>query len=293
MSEPPSILANRAEVTRWLNDGDGLLLGLDFDGTLAPIVSDPDDAHINGRVKPLVSDLSNHPSVTVAIISGRALDDLRPRVSLDGPLYAGNHGLELSDGTTRRTHPVAEARRDAIDRITKELRARLADVPGAMVEHKGLTATIHFRQATEPSRVASTVETVVAERDADVEVTSGRAIREIRPAIEWGKDAAILLFRSLAPDGHRPMYVGDDITDEDAFQVIEDDGVAIRVGTETGPDTAATHQLPNQEHVPDLLDWLADYAHDRWPTDGAAKDTAQPLDSWDENWHPDPLEDHV
>lgn len=290
MSEPPSILANRAEVTRWLNDGDGLLLGLDFDGTLAPIVSDPDDAHLDGRAKPLVDTLSNHPSVTVAIISGRALDDLRPRVSLEGPLYAGNHGLELSDDATRRTHPVAEARRDAIERITHELRVRLADVSGAMVEHKELTATVHFRQAPNPGTVASTVETVVAQCDAGVEVTSGRAIREIRPDIDWGKDAAIRLFRSLAPDGQRPMYVGDDITDEDAFEAIKDDGVAVRVGTETGPDTAATHQVPNQEHVPELLDWLAEYAHDRWNGNGVAHDAQQPLDHWDENWHPEILE---
>lgn len=300
MNNPPSILANRAQVARWLDDGDGLLLGLDFDGTLAPIVSDPDDARINGRAKSLVGTLSDHPQVTVAIISGRSLDDLLDRVSIDGPLYAGNHGLELTDGHTRRTHPIAQARIEAIAEITEELRTRLAGDPGVMVEHKGLTATVHFRQAVRPGRVASTVETVVAQSDADVEVTNGRAIREIRPALEWGKDSAMQLFQSLVPDGHRPMYIGDDITDEEAFDAIEDEGVAVRVGAETGPGTAATHQVPNQEQVPDVLDWLAEYAYDRWDTpdpddtttqtdDGTTEmddSTTQILEGWEGMWHP-------
>lgn len=286
MSGPRSILANRDEVAAWLDGGDGILLGLDFDGTLAPIMSDPDDARLDGRAKPIVDGLANHPNVTVAIISGRSLDDLQPRVSIDGPLYAGNHGLELSDGTTRRTHPAAEARRGAIERITQELRTRSADDPGVLVEYKGLTATVHFRQSSDPDAVASTVENVVAARDADVEVTSGRAIREIRPALQWGKDAAMLLFQSLAPPDFRAMYVGDDVTDEAAFDAIDDPGVAVRVGTETGPDTDASHQVQTQEAVPELLAWLADYADDRWNGTGAVTDTAQPLDSWDEHWYP-------
>lgn len=293
MNEPPAFLSHRADVTRWLDHGDGLLLGLDFDGTLAPIVSDPDDARINGRAKRLVGGLSTHPAVTVAIISGRALDDLRPRVSLDGPLYAGNHGLELADGHTRRTHPVAEARRDDVEHVTRELRERLSDVQGASVEHKDLTATVHFREASDAHSVASTVETVVSRSDADVVVTEGRAVREIRPELEWGKDAAMLVFRSLAPGGHRPMYVGDDMTDEEAFEVIEDDGIGVRVGTETGPGTAATHQVPNQEQVPDLLDWLAEYAHERWDGSGTDRTPSKLLDRWDETWHPATLENRL
>ena len=291
MTTPPAILSRRADVTQWLDHGDGLLLGLDFDGTLAPIVSDPEDAQIDGRAKRLVGELSNHPAVTVAIISGRALDDLRPRVDLDGPLYAGNHGLELADGHTRRTHPVADARRPAIERIARELRERLSDVQGAFVEDKALTATIHFREASDPHRVTSTVESVVSESDADVEVTAGRAVREIRPELEWGKDAAMLLFRSLTPEGYRPMYLGDDLTDEEAFEVIEDDGIGVRVGTETGPGTAATYQVSNQQQVPELLDWLAEYAEHRWPQDDADPGRERVLAQWEETWHPSTFEE--
>lgn len=264
MSGPPAALSRRDDIASWLDDGDGLLLGLDFDGTLAPIVRDPDDAAITGRAKSIVGELTHHPEVTVAIISGRALDDLVNRVELDGPIYAGNHGLELADSDTELTHPAAEAHRSDIAELARELRDRLPDAPGAMVEHKGLTATVHFREAADPDEVASTVETVASTTETDVEVTRGRAVREVRPALDWGKDAAMRLLRSLAPDGHRPMYLGDDLTDEDAFEAIEDDGIGVRIGTETGPDTAATHQLSNQEQVPAFLDWVADYARDRW-----------------------------
>ena len=287
---PPSILTRRAELTRWLDHGDGLLLGLDFDGTLAPIVSDPDDALIDGRAKRLVGDLSTHPAVTVAIISGRSLDDLRPRVGIDGPLYAGNHGLELADVHSRRTHPVADARQPTIERLTRELRERLSEVPGAFVEYKDLTATIHFREASNVGRVTSTVESVVSASDADVEVTEGRAVREIRPELEWGKDAAMQLFRSLAPEGHRSMYIGDDLTDEEAFEVVEDDGIGVRVGAETGPGTAANYQVPNQQQVPELLDWLVEYAEHRWPRDDAEAERERALAQWDETWHPSTLE---
>lgn len=145
----------------------GLIVCLDFDGTLAPIVDDPDDAAIRPVNRRFLRALADAPAVTVAVVSGRSLDDLRARVAVEGALYAGNHGLEWA-GPDGRT--VAEAARDTrrVLRATVErLDARLSDVPGCTIEDKGLTATVHYRRvpASAVPRVRETTAAVVESAD--------------------------------------------------------------------------------------------------------------------------------
>ncbi|MBV0925848.1 trehalose-phosphatase [Halomicroarcula limicola] len=267
MTTPPSALSNREQIARALDGSDGLLLGVDFDGTLAPIVPDPDDAAITDSARESLVDLAKHPRVTVAAVSGRELSDLVDRVDIDGLVYAGNHGLEIRAGETTFVHPAAARQRAQIRHLSERLRDRLTDFPECTVENKSLTATVHVRGSDHAARVASATETFVAEAENDVRVVPGKCVRELRPAVEWDKGAAMELLAEAASDGYRPLYIGDDTTDEDGFRAVQPDGVAAKVGTVAETGTAADFELREQAAVPRLLDWLSEYADERWTSE--------------------------
>jgi trehalose 6-phosphate phosphatase len=271
----PEVRSRYEELRDWLAGADGLVLGLDFDGTLAPIVEDHTEAAMTAESRAAVDRLAEHPGVGLAVVSGRALDDLTGRVGLDGVVYAGNHGLELGYDGERTVHPDVEGVGPAIDRLRAELDERLGDVPGYAVENKRVTATVHFRTVPEEhvSRVVETVEAVVDGAD-DLRVSEGREIREVRPAVEWDKGRVMELLAATAPDGWRVMYVGDDTTDEDAFRAIQPDGVGVHVASSEheAVETDADYRLDGQTDVSRFLGWLDENTPrpdsprgDRWP----------------------------
>ncbi|MFB6140397.1 MAG: trehalose-phosphatase [Halosimplex sp.] len=257
----PLWLAREAVAER-VAEAPGVVCCLDFDGTLAPIVDDPDAAAMPDPVRERVTDLADCAAVDLAVVSGRELADLRERVGVDGVAYAGNHGLELRYDGREVVNPRAERRRDAVDRVCESLEGRLAHVPGVEVENKSLTATVHVRRVPD-GRVAEvdrtvrdTVEEVMATGPA-LEIRDGKAIREIRPAVDWDKGRAVERLVDEAPDDWLPLYVGDDTTDEDAFGALRDaDG---RLGVLVGErETAADYRLEDVRDVPDLLDLIAE-----------------------------------
>ena len=244
----------------------GVVCCLDFDGVLAPIVDDPDAAVMAPRLRERLVALRDCESVRVAVVSGRALADLRDRVTVEGIAYAGNHGLErLVEGETV-VDAAAERSSDAVSRVCDRLRVRLAHVPGLLVEEKGLTATVHVRGVPDEriAEVERVVGGTVAEATAGggpaLEIRDGKAIREIRPAVEWDKGRAVEAVTAVTPDGWLPLYVGDDVTDEDAFRALNDesgslDGVGVLVGER---ETAADYRIERQRDVRALLDLVVD-----------------------------------
>jgi len=239
----------------------GVVCALDFDGTLAPIVDDPDAAELPSPVRERVADLADCPTVAVAVVSGRELADLRPRVGIDGIDYAGNHGLELDSGDREAVNARARRCGDAIDRVCDRLADRLAHVPGVDIENKGLSATVHVRQvpadrvAEVERTVRATVEALVETTDTPLELRDGKAIREIRPAVDWDKGRAVELLADEAPDDWLPLYVGDDRTDEDAFRALDESGPLDGVGVLVGDrETAADYRLDDPRGVRELLD---------------------------------------
>jgi trehalose 6-phosphate phosphatase len=252
-----------ADLEATLRAADGALVLLDFDGTLAPIVEDPDAATPLSGVPDAVRTLRDGEGVVVGLVSGRALADLRERIGVEDMYAAGNHGLELHDPAADDSPIVHESAREASETIrdlAADVERRLADVEGARVEDKRVTATVHYRAVADASvpDVKRAVREAVAEREADVRVTSGKAIREIRPDVDWDKGAAVEWVRDrTTPDDERwpVVYAGDDVTDEDAFAVIEE-GVGIRVGEEA--ETAADHRIDGPEAARELVQWLAE-----------------------------------
>ncbi|QLG64201.1 trehalose-phosphatase [Halorarum salinum] len=249
----------------------GLLVCLDFDGTLAPIVEDPAAAELSSGARDALVRLVDRPSVEVAVVSGRSLADLRERVDVPGVHLAGNHGLELDvvggeeceaggeeAGAADRTgavDPEVEGIRPAVAAAVTELRSELADVPGSLVEDKGLTASVHYRRTPEEhvGTVEEAVTAAVAAADG-LRLTRGKRVFELRPDVEGGKDRAVRLLRDRHP-AYRTLFVGDDVTDEDAFDELRPTGVAVLVGDRA--DTAASVRVHDPEAVVRLLRWLA------------------------------------
>ena len=246
-----------------LRSTSGLLLGLDFDGTLAPIVTDPDAATTSPAVRDPLERLTAASDVRVVVCSGRALSDLRERVPVDDVGLVGNHGIELALDGKRRVAPAAAEARDAVANVHDRLTETVAGVPGARLEDKGATLTVHVR-ATPADRVPA-VENAVAravDEVAGVGLVTGKAVFEVRPAVALDKGTAMTRLEDDVPAGWTTVYVGDDTTDEDAFRAVQPDGVGVYVaGRDEEPsgdfETAATYALPGQGAVAPFLAWLA------------------------------------
>jgi len=194
----------------------------------------------------------------VAIISGRALPDLRERVRMDEIIYAGNHGLEITGPGLHFIEPTAASRVEALEELARHLQVRLRHISGVEVENKVLTASIHFRRAS-ASRLEEVHRTVQGALSPVVDlfqVTQGLQVFEIRPRVNWHKGRAVRWIREAV--GRRdalPVYIGDDLTDEDAFAALPE-GITVRVGRTTG--TGARYSLESQDLVQEFLLWLAE-----------------------------------
>jgi trehalose 6-phosphate phosphatase len=235
----------------------------DFDGTLSEIVEDPDSARLVDGAADALTSLS--AACPVAILSGRDLADVRERIGLPGLWYAGSHGFELTgpDGTHHQ-NPEAAASIPVLAGAATDLADQLGHIPGVVVEHKRFGVAVHYRNAARDrvSEVAATVRTV-GQRTA-LRVTTGREVIELRPNIDWDKGKTLHWVLDYIRDNEGadpllPIYLGDDITDEDAFDAVDDDGVAILVRHSDDGDraTAARYALDDPAEVREFTELLA------------------------------------
>ncbi len=235
----------------------------DFDGTLSEIVKNPDSARLaDGAADALTSLSARCP---VAILSGRDLADVRQRIGLPGLWYAGSHGFELT-GPDGAHHQNAEAAASipVLAEAAAELTDTLSHIAGVVVEHKRFGVAVHYRNAARDrvGEVAAAVRSA-GQRTA-LRVTTGREVIELRPDVDWDKGKTLRWVLDHIRDGEGsggllPIYLGDDITDEDAFDAIHDDGIAILVRHDDDGDraTAAGYALDDPDRVREFTERLA------------------------------------
>ena len=235
----------------------------DFDGTLSEIVEDPDSARLVDGAADALTSLS--AACPVAILSGRDLADVRERIGLPGLWYAGSHGFELTgpDGTHHQ-NPEAAASIPVLAGAAADLADQLGHIPGVVVEHKRFGVAVHYRNAARDrvGEVAAAVRTA-GQRTA-LRVTTGREVIELRPNIDWDKGKTLHWVLDYIRDNEGagpllPIYLGDDITDEDAFDAVDDDGIAILVRHSDDGDraTAARYALDDPGRVREFTERLA------------------------------------
>ncbi len=217
------------------------LLVFDFDGTLAPIVARPSDAEMRAETRALLRVTSLlYPC---AVVSGRPRADVARRVE-GAPLVAivGNHGAEPGFG------PVDRALRRDVVGWAEALARDLAGLSGVEVEEKGLSVAVHYRRAADRATARSRI-LAVAARLPDARVFGGRAVVNLVPLRAPDKGAAVAeILRRIG--ARRALYVGDDVTDEDAF-VARGVTVAVRVGRTHA--SRARWYVPGQPEVDALL----------------------------------------
>lgn len=238
------------------------LLILDFDGTLAPIVDDPDAAALPTETRDVLDQLVR--CVPVAVVSGRDLRDVRDRVAMDGLWYAGSHGFELSGpGDVHHEHPAAEAALPALDAAERAAREELEGVPGVIVERKRYAVAVHHRQVGDQAQVRELIDVVerIGARHG-LRVTGGRKVVELRPDVDWDKGRALRwLLDAIAPDDPELLaaYAGDDLTDEDALAAVADTGLGIVVRSDEHGDrpSFAHAAVDDPDAVTLLLERLA------------------------------------
>lgn len=234
-----------------------LFIFLDFDGTLSPIVDHYEDAILPEKTKALLEKMQTRYPLT--IISGRGLDDVRSRVGLKNIHYAGSHGYEI-EGPGYQAKEKQEAKRalQALNEIENNLASKLKLIEGAHMERKRYALAVHYRQVDEALEgdVFDLVQEEVSKYDA-VTTSGGKKVIEIKPDLDWHKGKAVeLLMREFAAEEETShvLYIGDDLTDEDAFRVIKN-GTGILVGSH-GELTAANYQLKDVDEVNAFLTLL-------------------------------------
>ena len=223
---------------------------LDVDGTLIAIADSPDAVTVDAALSDLLARLSRESGGAVALISGRAIDDLDKRLGALRVPLAGQHGLERRDAEGRmRVHAALAG---AKERIKQVLSAIVERHPGLLLEDKGLTLALHYRLAPRLASYAHRVTAQLAQdASAGLEVLHGKRVAEIKPA-GFDKGSAVAEYLSEPPfKGRRPVYIGDDLNDEHAFaEVNRLGGISIKVGR---GKSCAHFRLPD---VAGVISWL-------------------------------------
>jgi trehalose-phosphatase len=230
-----------------------LAVFLDYDGTLTPIVSHPEKALLSDSMRQALQSLVMQ--APVAILSGRDLDDVRQRVNIGAIVYAGSHGFDIA-GPRGLRQQVATQFLPELDMVEEELGKQLAEIAGVRVERKRFSIAAHYRNVNE-SDVPNVERAVseVAARHRELRKMDGKKVYELLPDIDWDKGKAVLwLLETLGLERAkvRPIYIGDDRTDEDAFRALGRRGIGILV-SEQPRSTAARYALKNPAEVERFL----------------------------------------
>ena len=273
MSQP--LFDEIREVENRIKQASHVLLCVAYDGTLAQFAATPLDAHLSPQMERVLQSVSEHEHSSVAVISGRERADLQSRLGIPGLIYAGNHGLEISGPGYLFVEPTAAANVGALQEMADQLTQKLQGIEGAVVEFKGLTISVHHRQAQVETweEVRRLVHAALAGSTYPFVLTTGEKVFEIRPRVYWHKGSAVCwMVEKLAKPGLLTIYLGDDITDEDAFVSLAE-GVTVRVGE--SPESAARYALDGPVEVRRFLELVDELLRQK---DFQTEDAGQELD---------------
>jgi trehalose 6-phosphate phosphatase len=258
-SDPAAIAAAIQE----RRGGRRLLLCCDFDGTLVEFQADPAAVWLPEERRGLLQRFVDHPRASVGIVSGRRLADIRERTGLAEPAwFAGLHGLEIEGGGEHFVHPQVAEARALVQGLSRVLAPRVAGRPGAFIENKDLSVAVHFRESPPAvqAEVASAFEQLTrpAIETGRLRVMHGSSVLELLPNIPWNKgDAVRWIDERVRRHGGPvlPVYLGDDVTDQDAFRELEGRGIRVAASNRV---TGGDFEVDGPAGITALLAALAD-----------------------------------
>lgn len=275
----PSALASFEQLTSYAK-GKRVALFLDYDGTLSPIVDNPDCAFMSNAMRAAVRNVAK--LFPTAIISGRSRDKVLEFVGLTELYYAGSHGMDIMGPVGPLSNDHANSSRSAnkqgqevnlfqpaseflpmIDEVFSSLIKATEDIKGAKVENNKFCVSVHYRNVEEKlwKETAQRVHDILKDYPR-LRLTHGRKVLEVRPVLAWDKGKAVeFLLDSLglsACDDVFPIYVGDDRTDEDAFKVLREQNRGYGILVSSAPkDSKALYSLRDPSEVMEFLNSLA------------------------------------
>jgi trehalose 6-phosphate phosphatase len=236
---------------------------VDYDGTITPIVKYPSLAKMPADTRELLRSLALIDGCVVAVVSGRSLRDLMSLVRIRQAYYIGNHGLQISGPGLNFTHSTARRLSHGLPGLALELKEKLGGIRGLLIEEKGMTISVHYRNVSVSSvpRVLRIVSEAVRERKG-FQLTRGKKVIEFRPRVDWNKGSATSWFMRRFGPGF-PLYFGDDVTDEDAFATIRG-GMTVLV-SETKRSSRARYYVKSVHEVQYVLAFLLKSLRSRGP----------------------------
>lgn len=256
----PSGLDYRQNIFRLITDKT-VVVFLDYDGTLTPIVEHPELATLPEPTRETLKQLATR--CTVGIISGRDRANVHQLVNVDSLVYAGSHGFDISGPQHWNVqYEIGSPFLPVLDQAETLLREQLRSVKGILIERKKFSIAVHYRlvEPQDLDSIRAAVDAVVFQHP-NIRKTEGKKVYDLQPRIDWNKGKALLwLLQALniSCDQVAAFYLGDDLTDEDAFEVLQKEGIGIVV--EDHPRfTHATYRLNNPHEVNQFLTHLNDH----------------------------------
>ncbi|KZV28918.1 putative trehalose-phosphate phosphatase J [Dorcoceras hygrometricum] len=273
----PSALSMFEEMMS-VSKGKQIVVFLDYDGTLSPIVEDPEHAFMTNEMRDAVKGVAKF--FPTAIVSGRSRAKVYSFVRLSELYYAGSHGMDikgptegLKRGRENQTVLCQPAREflPIINEVYRTLIDKIKHIPGAKVENNKFCLSVHYRCVEEKNwaKLGDEVKSIVKGYQ-QLRLTQGRKVIEIRPTIKWDKGNALeFLLESLGYAEWNdifPIYIGDDRTDEDAFKVIRRKGQGLGILVSESPkETYASYSLNEPSEVMDFLTQLVEWKQSQYP----------------------------
>ncbi|HOK35214.1 MAG TPA: trehalose-phosphatase [Candidatus Pacearchaeota archaeon] len=211
-----------------------LVFFLDYDGTLTPIVARPELAIISPEMKNSLKELSK--KYQIVIVSGRIRKEVEKMVGIEGIFYAGSHGMDIKGPKKSMIHPQAKSVIPIISKLVESLSERLGSIPGILIENKKYSFAVHYRLVAQKdfSKIKKEVDKI-KKTYPELRLIAGKKVFEFLPAIDWNKGKAVLWIMEALDvnfENFEIIYIGDDVTDEDAFRVIGPRGTGILVAEE-------------------------------------------------------------
>ena len=233
----------------------GIALLLDYDGTLTPIRRRPGDAILAPSTRALLEALAGRPGVSLLIVTGRSLADIRRLAPVKKAGFAAEHGFEIRVGKAAWRHPAWTEVRPLLRDVSRRLGRALGGVRGVEVEEKGSSLSVHYRRMTGlgVGALKKAVDDAVSPGRRRLRVRFGKKVLEIVPAAPWDKGrAAVKMLEMLGVAAATPVvYIGDDRTDEDAFRALATTAATVKVGRSRA--SRARYFLEDPARVRDLL----------------------------------------
>jgi len=231
---------------------------LDYDGTLTPIVKNPSDAIMTSDTRKVIDELSRKHD-TLAIVTGRSINTIMKFVGLKNLYYAGSHGYDIRGPNNTEIKTVADSYLPALKKFCEDVSKKVSVYHGSFIENNDFSVSVHYRNVSEENR--KPVEEIVdkcLENYPNLCKTFGKFVFEIRPKFDWNKGKAVrwMLDNLFKNDELIPVYIGDDVTDEDAFKELHSNKSALCIfvrSPEQDRPSAANYVLDSTEEVKTFL----------------------------------------